>query len=150
MPLVRFENIETGQEFTTTEIFDESSLDRFAALSGDASPLHTNAHAAQALGFPGRVVYGFHSLALLSRIVGTCFHNAICVAVEADFTQAVFCGEQIRLVAQVTKIQPALRSVTLKAACSAAKTKWCVPNSLPVFFPKHHDSRSNPHFPRDL
>jgi 3-hydroxybutyryl-CoA dehydratase len=115
MPLAVFEEIQTGQEFTATQFFDEAALDSFCALSGDTSPLHTNTNAAQSLGFPDRVVYGFHALGLLSRIVGTCFYNAVCVSVEADFTQPAFCGQQLRVVAQVAKIQPALRSVTLKA-----------------------------------
>ena len=110
----RFEELEPGQEFTTSEVFDAAALDRFALLSGDHSPLHTDVQAAMDLGYPGRVVYGFHALALLSRIVGTFFHNAICVSVEADFTEPAFCGERIQVAAEVVKIQTAMRSVTLK------------------------------------
>jgi len=110
----RFEELEPGQEFTTAEVFDAAALDRFALLSGDHSPLHADGQAAMGLGFPGRVVYGFHALALLSRIVGTFFQNAICVSVEADFTAPAFCGDRIQVAAEVVKIQRAMRSVTLK------------------------------------
>jgi acyl dehydratase len=110
----RFEELELGQEFTTAEVFDAAALDRFALLSGDDSPLHTNAQVAMDLGYPGRVVYGFHALALLSRIVGTFFQSAICVSVEADFTAPAFCGNRIQVAAEVVKIQTAMRSVTLK------------------------------------
>lgn len=109
-----FEELELGQEFTTAEVFHAAALDRFASLSGDDSALHANVQAAMRLGFPGRVVYGFHALTLLSRIVGTFFQNAICVSVEADFTAPAFCGDRIQVVAEVVKIHRAMRSVTLK------------------------------------
>lgn len=110
----RFEELELGQEFTTAELFDATALDRFALLSGDDSPLHADVQTAMRLGFPDRVVYGFHALALLSRIVGTFCQNAICVSVEADFTAPTFCGDRIQVAAEVVKIQRAMRSVTLK------------------------------------
>jgi 3-hydroxybutyryl-CoA dehydratase len=112
--LSRFEDLTLGQTFTTSETFDAATLDRFAALSGDTSPLHVNEQAARDLGFPGRVVYGFQALALLSRIVGRFFNNAICVSVEADFTNPAFCGDQIDVTAELVKIQPTIRSVTLR------------------------------------
>jgi acyl dehydratase len=110
----RFEELGLGQEFTTAEVFDATALDSFALLSGDYSRLHADEQAAMGLGFPGRVVYGFQALALLSRIVGTFLQNAICVSVEADFTAPAFCGDRIQVTAEVVKIQQAMRSVTLK------------------------------------
>ena len=111
---VAFGDIANGRVFTTSHSFDEAELDRFAALSGDYSPLHADMSAAAALGFPRRVVYGFHMLALLSRIVGTQFKNAICVAVDADFVAPAYCGDEIAVSAEVMQMQPAMRTVRLR------------------------------------
>lgn len=109
-----FEELREGQEFGLGEIFDADAFESFARLSGDYSPLHTSATDAMRLGFPDRVVYGFHCLALLSRLVAVYFHDAICVSVEADFTTPAFLGDRIELTAQINKLQASMRTATLK------------------------------------
>ena len=111
---VRFELVEVGQVYETSASFGVSAMDRFAALSGDHSSIHTDAQVARQFGFPDRVQYGFLLAALLSRIVGENFEHAVCAAVSLDFTNPTFAGERVDVRAEVTQTQKAMRSVVLR------------------------------------
>jgi 3-hydroxybutyryl-CoA dehydratase len=114
-PQLDFEQLELGRQFHASEVYTDATLAAFETLSGDHNPLHTDSAAAVALGFPDRLVYGFQMAALLSGIVRTNLRSAVCASVSLDFVQPVFAGEQIQLTAEVAQLQPALKSVILKA-----------------------------------
>lgn len=110
----RFEEIEVGHVYEACESFGPREMDQFAALSGDHSAIHSDKSTAQRLGFPDRVQYGFLLAALLSRIVGENFHHAVCAAVQLDFVKPAIAGDRVDVRAEVTRVQPAMRSVVLK------------------------------------
>jgi 3-hydroxybutyryl-CoA dehydratase len=89
-------------------------MDRFASLTGDQSPIHSDGETAKACGFPDRLQYGFLLASLLSRIVGSNFHNAVCAAVSLDFVCPVAAKARVDVVAEVIQMQHAMRSVSLK------------------------------------
>jgi acyl dehydratase len=111
---VSFEEIQIGQVFQTFDGFGRDEMDRFAVLSGDFSPIHTDLETAKHLGFADRVQYGFLLTTLLSRIVGENFEHAVCAAVTLDFTKTVIVGERVDVRAEVTQVQESMRSVVLK------------------------------------
>ena len=111
-----FQQLALGNVFETSETFDAAAMDRFAALSGDDSPIHADAAAAQQHGFPGRLQYGFLLLLLVSRIVGTRFENAICASVSVDFLKPVIEGQRVDASASVRQIQQSTRTVVLTLA----------------------------------
>ena len=53
-----FADLSVGQRAGFESLVSGRDLDRFIALSGDASPLHADAAFARARGFAGRVVHG--------------------------------------------------------------------------------------------
>ena len=112
MPLT-FAEIAVGQTYGASARMD-GAMGAFQSLSGDANPLHSDRTIARQQGFPDRTIYGFLMLTLLSRMAGTNFHNAVCAAVSADFTQPAFCGDTVRLDAEIVQTQTALRSAVLK------------------------------------
>ena len=122
MPSVRFEEIELGRLFRTSEAFGYLAMDQFAALTGDHSVIHTDPSAAKLCGFPDRLQYGFLLAGLLSRIVGTNFHNAVCAAVSLDFMQPVPAQKRVDVTAEVTQIQHAMRSVALRITMTSEGT----------------------------
>ncbi len=111
---VRFEQIQVGRVFRASESFGHSEMDQFAILSGDHSAIHADPETARRFGFPDRVQYGFLLASLLSRIVGTNFEHAVCAAVAMDFVKPAIAGERVEVRAEVTQVQEAMRSVTLK------------------------------------
>jgi len=113
MPLT-FEEISTGQRFEFDSAFSAADMDRFAELSGDHSPIHTDPLTARQFGFPDRLQYGFLLTTLLSRLVGTHFAHAVCASLSLDFVQPALPGQRIQLAAEVSQIQTTMRSVALK------------------------------------
>lgn len=111
---VSFDEIQVGQVFQTSADFGGGEMDRFAALSGDFSAIHTDLETAKHFGLPDRLQYGFLLTTLLSRIVGRNFEHAVCAAVSLDFTKPVIAGERIDVCAEVTQVQESMRSVVLK------------------------------------
>ncbi|MCE5306265.1 MAG: hypothetical protein LLG20_01350 [Acidobacteriales bacterium] len=111
---VRFEEIEIGRVFCTSETFEYPAMNQFAALSGDHSAIHADQKTARKFGFPDRLQYGFLLASLLSRIVGENFEHAVCAAVSMDFVKATIAGDRIDVRAEVAHVQQALRSVALK------------------------------------
>src|SRR3546814_7392913 len=65
-----FDDLQLGQQAAFEATVSEADLDRFAEVSGDASPLHMDAGFARARGFAGRVTHGAYLTALVSRLVG--------------------------------------------------------------------------------
>ena len=113
---LRFEQMQVGMRFPTSATFDAAAMDAFEKWTGDTSPLHVSDPAAQQLGYPGRLVYGFLVLGQLSGFVGRRLHQAICASVSADFVDPVYIGETIALEMEVAQIQPALRMVVFRAS----------------------------------
>ena len=111
---VVFEEIQIGQVFHASAGFGWDEMDRFAALSGDFSAIHTDLETAKHFGLPDRVQYGFLLTTLLSRIVGTNFEHAVCAAVSLDFAKPVIVGETVDVCTEVTQVQESMRSVVLK------------------------------------
>ena len=112
--LVGIERIRVGDVFRCTEAFGAQEMAQFAALSSDQSAIHTDPQTARRFGFPDRLQYGFLLTALLSRIVGQNFDNAICAAVSIQFIRPAFPGDKVEVSAEVEQIQLSMRSVTLK------------------------------------
>jgi acyl dehydratase len=112
--LMHFERIQHGQIYSTSETFSHSAMSTFAQLSGDFSPVHTDAEVAKRLNFPDRLQYGFLLASLLSRIVGSNFHHAVCAAVSLDFTKPVPACARVDVSAEVVQIQQVMRSVLLR------------------------------------
>lgn len=142
MPLVRteaprpFDELRLGQIFRTSQTFDESAMDAFAALSGDHSAIHTSREVAKECGFPGRLQYGFLLASLLSRIVGENFDRAVCAAVSLDFTSPVSANAEVDVVAEVSQLQPPMRTVSMRITMTS-KGKTVVRGKLTaVFLPK--------------
>jgi 3-hydroxybutyryl-CoA dehydratase len=65
-----FHEIETGASTSQQIQITEDMIDRFAALSGDFSPIHVHHDTAVERGFKSRVSHGFLTGALISRVIG--------------------------------------------------------------------------------
>jgi acyl dehydratase len=134
---VRFEQIDVGQLFETSESFGYQAMDAFAALSGDRSVIHANSEIARESGFPDRLQYGFLLASLLSRIVGVNFHRAVCAAVSLDFMKPVPAQARVEVAAKVTQVQRAMRSIVLAITMSSEGITVVRGKLTTVFLPEH-------------
>jgi 3-hydroxybutyryl-CoA dehydratase len=93
---------------------------RFAALSGDFAPMHTDAAFAKAAGFDGVVVHGAYLIALVSRLVGMEFPGpeAVLERMDIAFRKPCYAPSDVKLTATVKQISEAVQSIILEIAIS--------------------------------
>jgi acyl dehydratase len=114
-------------------------MDQFAALTGDYSAIHVDARAAMVCGFPDRLQYGFLLAGLLSRIVGTYLHKAVCAAVSLDFMKPVPAQAEVDVRAEVMQIQHAMRSIALRITMTSGAITVVRGKLTTVFLPNSKD-----------
>jgi 3-hydroxybutyryl-CoA dehydratase len=101
--LLRFEDIPTGRQHTTSRTFTEADVDAFGHLSGDLNPLHMDNAFAATTPFGRRVTHG-----LLTGAIVSTTHTALTgpgfvyVGQELRFLGPVFIGDIITV--QVTVV----------------------------------------------
>lgn len=92
-----------------------AEVDRFAALTGDVSPLHMDDAFARARGFRGRVVHGLLVAGLLSRIFGVRLPGRDCIlhAINLKWLAPAYVDDVLRLTATVGHISYEARAMTV-------------------------------------
>lgn len=105
-----------GQRAEFDAVITGDDVDAFAALSGDANPLHLDAEFARERGFGDRVVHGAHLVALASRLVGMYLpgRNALLLAVSTSFAKPVLPGTRVTVSGVVEQLSDTVRSAVLK------------------------------------
>src|SRR5215831_18250302 len=68
--VLEFENIQVGQLFEIGRSFSTDDVQRFAAVSGDWSPLHVDPDDAAGTEFGSCIVHGVLLASLFSQLVG--------------------------------------------------------------------------------
>jgi len=111
-----FEDLHVGQQAAFEVEVSEADVDRFAALSGDVSPLHVDAGFARSRGFGGRVVHGAYLTALVSRLVGVHLpgENALLQSVAMRFRRPVVAGARLSVTGVVDQLSEAVRTAVVK------------------------------------
>lgn len=92
-----------GQSVRVDLWVDDEQMRRFAELSGDFNPLHTNEAFARAKGFQGRVVYGALLLAKVSELIGMRLpgKDSVWARVDFDFLGPLYVNQAAQLEAKV-------------------------------------------------
>ena len=119
-----FADIVPGQTASFETLITEAEVDRFIALSGDASPLHCDHAFAMSRGFAGRVVHGAFLVALASRLAGMALpgRNALLLGVNMSFATPVLAGTRVRVAATVEQVSAAVESMILRLSVTDAAT----------------------------
>lgn len=104
-----FDEFRVGEVFTTAErTLTVGDIETFAALTGDANPLHLDDEAARRAGFRGRVAHGMlvESIATGLTWQSGLFLGTIAALarVERKFLSPVLPGDTIRLRLEVTEL----------------------------------------------
>lgn len=102
-----------GQTATRSVQVTQDLIDRFAALSGDAAPLHVDIECARARGFTACVAHGALLSALASSIIGTELPGASGILHELglSFHRPCIAGDTVTVAVTVTDVHDALRLV---------------------------------------
>ena len=112
------EDLAVGQHAEFETVIADGDIDRFAALSGDESPLHVDKAFARNRGYADRVAHGAYLVALASRLVGMYLpgRNALLLAVQVSFVAPAFPGARVRVRGEIEQLSDSVRSVVLKLA----------------------------------
>ena len=91
---------------------------RFAELSGDLNPLHTDVEYARAAGYEGCVAHGLLLGSKLSGLIGMKLPGGRCLLLEQKlaYPEPVYAGDRVRLTATVQGLHVDLQIVELKVS----------------------------------
>jgi 3-hydroxybutyryl-CoA dehydratase len=109
-----------GQTHNIETAIMPADVARFAELSGDRAPLHTDASFAKDAGFEGPVVHGAYLVALVSRLVGMEFPGtgAVLERIDLAFRKPCYAPQDVVLTATVKQISEAVATVMLEITIS--------------------------------
>jgi len=112
------EDLAVGQHAEFETVIADGDIDRFAALSGDESPLHVDKAFARNRGYADRVAHGAYLVALASRLAGMYLpgRNALLLAVQVSFVAPALPGARVRVRGEIEQLSDSVRSVVLKLA----------------------------------
>lgn len=116
------EDLTVGQHAEFETVIDEHDIDRFAALSGDSSPLHVDKAFARTRGYDDRVAHGAYLIALASRLVGMYLpgQNALLLSVQMSFAAPALPGTRVKVRGEIEQMSDSVRSIVLRLTVTEA------------------------------
>jgi 3-hydroxybutyryl-CoA dehydratase len=92
---LRWEDIVEGMEIAFPICVTDEDMHRFALLSGDVSPLHTDPAFARSKGYDDIIVYGGVLVSYISRLVGMHMpgRDSVEAGLEVKFANPLFVNE---------------------------------------------------------
>jgi 3-hydroxybutyryl-CoA dehydratase len=115
---MQFIDLRVGQGAGFEVLVRASDVDRFAELSGDVNPLHTDAAFARGRGHADRVVHGAFLSALVSRLVGVHLPGRNCLlhSMNLQFRSPLLVGARVRVEGVVDQLSEAVQAAVLKVS----------------------------------
>jgi 3-hydroxybutyryl-CoA dehydratase len=116
------DDLEIGQTAELCRTVTEHDIEAFAAVTGDANPVHLDETYAAATQFKGRIAHGMLSAGYISAVLGTQLPGpgAIYVSQTLNFRRPVRIGDAVTAEVKVTAIDPARGRVTFATQCVVA------------------------------
>jgi 3-hydroxybutyryl-CoA dehydratase len=110
------EDLAVGQHAEFETVIADDDIDRFAALSGDKSPLHVDKGFARTRGYADRVAHGAYLVALASRLVGMYLpgRNALLLTTQISFVAPALPGARVKVRGEIEQLSDSVRSVVLR------------------------------------
>ncbi|MEO8456220.1 MAG: MaoC family dehydratase [Chloroflexota bacterium] len=105
-------------EYTRTVTMDD--IQKFADVTGDANPLHSDAEYAKKTRFKEPIAHGMLSAGYISAVLGTKLcPDAVTIYLSQTlrFMRPVKVGDTIRAIAEVEGLEAEKRTLTLKTEC---------------------------------
>lgn len=118
---MRFEDMREGFELSFDVRLTTDDIDKFAAATGDVSPLHMDVGFARARGFKDRVVHGGLLIGLVSRMIGVWLPGRNCLfqKCQIGFAAPVYPGMTVRVTGMVDQVSEATQSAVIKIKIDA-------------------------------
>ncbi len=119
-----FDSLRIGEKADLLHAITSADIERFATLSGDVNPLHTDPTYAASTSFKKPVVHGFFLGALVSQFVGTILPGkyALLLKEELTFKLPVYSGDELRIEGEIIQKSLAARLIVLELTLTVAGT----------------------------
>lgn len=110
-----FAELRVGMAHSFETIARREDVDALARISGDMSPLHTDADFARSRGHQDRVVHGVLLASYASRLVGVHLpgRNCLLLALQGRFPRPTLVDDQLQVVGTVTELSPGTNTAML-------------------------------------
>jgi 3-hydroxybutyryl-CoA dehydratase len=110
-----FDSLRVGVTASFTQVITNESVQAFADVSGDYSPLHMDDAYASTTAFGERVVHGMLLGALVSRLVGMQLPGtrALLLKESLQFKKPVHIGDTVQVEGTVTSVSQATHIIEL-------------------------------------
>jgi 3-hydroxybutyryl-CoA dehydratase len=117
-----FDELSVGQSAERTHVVGAGDIAAFAAVSGDANPMHLDEVYASTTTFGGRIAHGMLSAAYLSALLGNQLPGpgAIYLSQSLRFRRPVRIGDEVTARVTVKALDEKRGHVTLDTVCLVA------------------------------
>ena len=135
---MRFEELTIGQATSVVRQVTAADVDTFAAVTGDANPVHLDEAVAARSRFGGRIAHGMLSAGYISAALGTELPGPGCIYLGQTlrFTAPVRIGDTVTTHVQVTELVPEKRRVKLATRCANQRGETVVEGEATVLVPE--------------
>jgi 3-hydroxybutyryl-CoA dehydratase len=115
-----FEDLEVGQEASTSRVVSEADIVAYAALSGDYNPLHLDAEYASKTIFKERIAHGILSAGYISALFGMKLPGpgAIYVSQSLFFKGPVKIDDRVETLVRLVELIPDKKRARFECVCS--------------------------------
>ncbi|RFP17708.1 bifunctional enoyl-CoA hydratase/phosphate acetyltransferase [Duganella sp. BJB488] len=112
---ITYDELHVGQTARLCRTLTKEDIAAFAAVSGDVNPAHVDPEYAGHTLFHGVIAHGMWGAALISRLLGTVLPGpgTIYLGQTLQFLKPVRIGDELRITATVTSMEPAKKHVLL-------------------------------------
>ena len=119
---LEFTELHEGREDSFEVVVEDGTLDRFAELSGDVSPIHISRKAAEERGFVDRVGHGMLAGAYISRFIGTRLpgSRALLQSINLKFHRPFFPGDTLKVHGEIREVHESVRVVLIDVRITRA------------------------------
>jgi len=97
-----------GIKYTHEYKFTQDDVNKFAEITGDINPIHLDENYANKTIFKKRIMHGFLSASVFSKVFGTLFPGEGCIYLEQNikFLKPMFCNAKYNAVFEVIGVKP--------------------------------------------
>jgi 3-hydroxybutyryl-CoA dehydratase len=116
---MRFDELRVGASAELSRAIGDADVRAFAALTGDANPVHLDESYAAGTMFGGRIAHGMHVAGLISAVLGMRLPGPGAVYLEQSlrFRRPVRIGDTVTARVEVLDVIPERRRVRLATSC---------------------------------
>jgi 3-hydroxybutyryl-CoA dehydratase len=134
----RFALFAVGQTATTTRTVLDMDVVLFAAITGDANPVHLDAEAGTRAGFGGRIAHGALTVGFVSATMGMHLPGpgAVYLSQSVRFLRPVRIGDEVTTKVAIVEVKPEKRELRLSTECRNQAGKRVLDGEAVVLVPK--------------